>query len=495
MSEMTDVVVMLHGFAEDLRKSPAASVLEAQLRFEQRELIRHAAEVVTTLRTKLTQVEQERKELKAANVSAIQLATDNAKWCIEAKDRAEAAEQDRDRLAADLAETKDRIVSNAEEAGLSVAALEVENSRLAAEVGSLHIELASVYAVISGKQYHMSDCATSCAPAERPARCDCDAPVADLGLLIRQLRKGQHFTVDSMACLMREAATAIQAQLAQLTAAQEENKRLEEQNADLLAALQIVKEQRQLWWGKAVHRGRELTAAQQSAQEQRREGKELLDEALKLCCCKDGDGDFLHPSLAIRINLHLATIQAELSKGEEGCKGCTGYPVCVEANIPAEPCHAYDSTPPPRTYEQGAEEALEALGHVRIPNPRCQARYREAAIFKNFHRSLCERFGYSHDERDYARDLVSLEEHIASQLTTSQAAEKDARDYEQWAEVCEWVEDVSTCSGKPVYFFETTCEVQINASYIHTNGFKVCPYCAKTIAIRALPTQPEGEGE
>lgn len=51
----------------------------------------------------------------------------------------------------------------------------------------------------------------------------------------------------------------------QLTAAQEENKRLTEENADLLAALQIVKEQRQLWWGKAVHRGRELSAAQQSA--------------------------------------------------------------------------------------------------------------------------------------------------------------------------------------------------------------------------------------
>lgn len=36
-----------------------------------------------------------------------------------------------------------------------------------------------------------------------------------------------------------------------------------------------------------------------------------------------------------------------------------------------------------------------------------------AESFKNFHRSLCERFGYTHDELYWWRDLVSLEEHIA----------------------------------------------------------------------------------
>ena len=34
--------------------------------------------------------------------------------------------------------------------------------------------------------------------------------------------------------------------------------------------------------------------------------------------------------------------------------------------------------------------------------------------FKNFHRALCARFGYTHDEKDWRRDLVSLEEHIAA---------------------------------------------------------------------------------
>ncbi|WP_207285167.1 hypothetical protein [Pseudomonas sp. FW300-N2A2] len=38
------------------------------------------------------------------------------------------------------------------------------------------------------------------------------------------------------------------------------------------------------------------------------------------------------------------------------------------------------------------------------------------ASFKNFHRALCARFGYVHDERDWQRDQVSLEEHIAGQI-------------------------------------------------------------------------------
>lgn len=36
------------------------------------------------------------------------------------------------------------------------------------------------------------------------------------------------------------------------------------------------------------------------------------------------------------------------------------------------------------------------------------------AAFKNFHRSLCERFGAVHDPVDWWRDTVSLEEYIVS---------------------------------------------------------------------------------
>jgi len=36
--------------------------------------------------------------------------------------------------------------------------------------------LAVGYQALSGKAYHMSDCATCCAPAYKPLPCDCDAP-------------------------------------------------------------------------------------------------------------------------------------------------------------------------------------------------------------------------------------------------------------------------------------------------------------------------------
>lgn len=38
--------------------------------------------------------------------------------------------------------------------------------------------------------------------------------------------------------------------------------------------------------------------------------------------------------------------------------------------------------------------------------------------FKNFHRNLCARFGYVHDEIDWRRDQVSLEEFIAAKVAT-----------------------------------------------------------------------------
>ncbi len=38
---------------------------------------------------------------------------------------------------------------------------------------------------------------------------------------------------------------------------------------------------------------------------------------------------------------------------------------------------------------------------------------KDTNAFKNFHRSLCDRFGYTHDEIDWHRDQASLIEHIA----------------------------------------------------------------------------------
>lgn len=50
-------------------------------------------------------------------------------------------------------------------------------------------------------------------------------------------------------------------------------------------------------------------------------------------------------------------------------------------------------------------------------------RARSEAAFKNFHRSLCERFGYVHDPIDWKRDQVSLEEHIAAFMAQKPVAQ------------------------------------------------------------------------
>ena len=66
------------------------------------------------------------------------------------------------------------------------------------------------------------------------------------------------------------------------------------------------------------------------------------------------------------------------------------------------------------------DEAYAQLKRIRAtrpaqtePTPWQEATGR--AAFKNFHRRLCERFSYTHDEEFWWRDLISLEEHIAKQ--------------------------------------------------------------------------------
>jgi hypothetical protein len=49
----------------------------------------------------------------------------------------------------------------------------------------------------------------------------------------------------------------------------------------------------------------------------------------------------------------------------------------------------------------------------------CKQYFHGESSFKNFHRLLCERFGYTHDPIDWRRDQLSLIEHIASQAKTS----------------------------------------------------------------------------
>lgn len=67
-------------------------------------------------------------------------------------------------------------------------------------------------------------------------------------------------------------------------------------------------------------------------------------------------------------------------------------------------------------YVAGTPEA-EAWDHGREVGAQRKAQERsDSAVFKNFHRHLCERFGYVHDQMHWRRDQASLSEHIAKQV-------------------------------------------------------------------------------
>jgi hypothetical protein len=74
-------------------------------------------------------------------------------------------------------------------------------------------------------------------------------------------------------------------------------------------------------------------------------------------------------------------------------------------------------------------DAQEATYKVSIPNyeggyvVRADAYDDLRHAFKNFHRLLCERFGYGHDEKDWQRDQLSLIEWIANSHYTKQDVE------------------------------------------------------------------------
>lgn len=72
-------------------------------------------------------------------------------------------------------------------------------------------------------------------------------------------------------------------------------------------------------------------------------------------------------------------------------------------------------------------------------------KYRHMQIygeFKNFHRSLCARFGYCHDEIHFRRDLVSLEEAIAAKVAAPAAGDAQALlDHPLLRDVLGYIED------------------------------------------------------
>ncbi|CAB3928207.1 hypothetical protein LMG26858_06174 [Achromobacter anxifer] len=70
------------------------------------------------------------------------------------------------------------------------------------------------------------------------------------------------------------------------------------------------------------------------------------------------------------------------------------------------------------------------------------------AEYRNFHRSLCTRFGYGHDEVHFRRDLVSLEEAIAAKVTAPAAG--DARAVDPLQGAADWLVQAHSQSGPTV---------------------------------------------
>ncbi|MGN6282132.1 hypothetical protein [Frateuria sp.] len=116
----------------------------------------------------------------------------------------------------------------------------------------------------------------------------------------------------------------------------------------------------------------------------------------------------------------------------------------------------------------GAASYIATLGGSSQPYRQLIAKVTGAADhdgdFKNFHRLLCERFGYAHDEADWKRDQVSLIEWIACQ----QAGRVDEG----------MVERVQAALNAP-----------LPVEYLHTKS----EVCAALTAALAQNTQVDGE--
>ena len=72
-------------------------------------------------------------------------------------------------------------------------------------------------------------------------------------------------------------------------------------------------------------------------------------------------------------------------------------------------------------------EAVKADARKELEQERDQLKQANEELrekFKVFHKNLCNRFNAVHDENDWQRDLCSLEEHLAKQLTQLAASNK-----------------------------------------------------------------------
>lgn len=127
---------------------------------------------------------------------------------------------------------------------------------------------------------------------------------------------------------------------------------------------------------------------------------------------------------------------AQDERQADACPRCLGSgevtilsdnsPDAHDVDMPCDHCHGTGAAVDAATYLAAALSG-EKFRHMQL--------YSE---YKNFHRSLCARFGYGHDEVHFRRDLVSLEEAIAAKVAAPAAG--DALDAARYR----WLRDPQT---------------------------------------------------
>jgi len=131
----------------------------------------------------------------------------------------------------------------------------------------------------------------------------------------------------------------------------------------------------------------------------------------------------------------IAEIEARLKRAESGGISTGAYFAYAQSDIP-------DLIAALRAERERAEKAEHS--------------------FKNFHRSLCQRFNYPHDEVDWQRDQVSLIESIAARIRIPETVAGEAIARAEAAEA--EVERIKTTLLDPISVFANWQRGQIDCS-------------------------------
>lgn len=120
---------------------------------------------------------------------------------------------------------------------------------------------------------------------------------------------------------------------------------------------------------------------------------------------------------------------------DDPCPGCRKggvcrTPKCGRLNLPIDhPCRAEQPAQPQQELQtcncrwDGDTQVQQCTlheAHVAAIHEWAERAKTAEYEFKNFHRALCERFGYSHDKKDWKRDQLSLIEWISKQAQPEQ---------------------------------------------------------------------------